>query len=64
MCKTIKCSQCELMMVNGIIVHEIGCPLAWRDEIRDCKWCGQEFRPEHDEQVCCDATCLAAWLGL
>ena len=55
------CDQCEVMVINGVLCHEIGCPAAWKDYKRNCKWCGQEFIPEHVNQVCCDDNCIAAY---
>jgi len=60
---TGRCEQCEIMMINGIRCHEIGCPLAWRDEIRECPWCGTEFRPEDREQRYCSGSCGYAYNG-
>ena len=48
------CEQCEIAVINGVCCHELGCPLAWQDEIRECKECGQEFEPEHKNQRWCD----------
>jgi hypothetical protein len=36
------CERCELVRINGHVVHEIGCPAAKRE----CAWCGQWFTPE------------------
>lgn len=48
-------------MINGIYYHEIGCPDAWKSQIRECKWCGRDFRPEYAEQMCCDGNCDEAY---
>ena len=49
------CQSCEVLNINGLNCHEIGCPDAWRDYQRECKWCGTLFRPEHSEhKFCCD----------
>jgi hypothetical protein len=47
------CHSCELLRINGVVCHETGCPDAWQDAVRKCKWCGQPFTPEHRNQVCC-----------
>ena len=57
------CNSCEALMINGVYCHELGCPDAWQDKIRECKWCGQDFKPEHSGQTCCDDTCHAAYNG-
>ena len=57
------CDQCEVLYINGIKCHETGCPDAWRDEIRECKWCGTDFEPEDQDQQFCDESCAAAFYG-
>ena len=47
------CDQCELLMINGVRCHETGCPLAWQDEVRECRECGCDFEPEERRQVVC-----------
>lgn len=51
------CNQCEALTINGVYCHEIGCPVAWQDETRECKWCGFEFEPKHKNQVFCEQSC-------
>ena len=58
------CTQCEILYINGVKCHEPGCPEAYRDEKRACKWCGQEFTPEHHRQLFCENSCYAAYYGL
>lgn len=60
----MQCQSCQLVRINGVVCHETGCPDAWRDDLRECKWCGQDFAPEHGRQTCCDAICAAACAGL
>lgn len=55
---------CEKLRINGVVTHEIGCPEAWRDEIRECKECGTEFKPEQRHQECCSHSCTVAYHGL
>jgi hypothetical protein len=57
------CVSCEQLRINGVVTHEIGCPDFWKDQIRDCKFCGQPFRPETRHQDCCDDSCNAAYHG-
>jgi len=49
------CDQCQALMINGVLCHEQGCPIAWKDYNRECYECGCDFRPtERDQQVCLD----------
>ena len=61
---TGRCDSCEVANINGVRCHEIGCPDAWRDEVRECKECGVEFRPDFREQTLCDGECYNAYHGL
>jgi hypothetical protein len=58
------CKSCELLRINGVVCHETGCPDAWKDEIRDCAWCGQPFKPEHSQSLCCSHSCIVAFHNL
>jgi hypothetical protein len=58
------CNSCEALTINGVYCHEIGCPDAWQDETRECRWCGREFKLEEKHQTCCDDSCYAAYNGL
>jgi rRNA maturation endonuclease Nob1 len=51
------CNQCEVLYINGIKCHEHGCPEAYKDEKRICKWCGSEFTPEDKNQQFCSEEC-------
>ena len=55
------CDGCSPSMVNGHLIHEAGCPDAWRDFKRECKWCGSEFYPREAGQRFCDEDCAAAY---
>ena len=46
----MKCDQCELLVINGVVCHETGCPNAWRDTTRTCYACGCDFVPETRQQ--------------
>ena len=48
----IKCPQCNLVRINGIICHELGCPDSWRFTTRECKNCGSTFKPEDNTEFC------------
>lgn len=54
---------CEKLVINGVLTHEEGCPEAWRDYDRECKWCGQKFRPQSRFQDCCSDECAEAYHG-
>jgi len=58
------CDGCNPSAVNGVLCHEHGCPYAWKDTQRECKWCGTEFWPEYAGQYCCDDDCARANMGL
>lgn len=61
---TIGCHSCELIRINGIVCHETGCPDAWKDYTRECKWCGTKFKPEERHQECCGHSCYVAYNNL
>jgi hypothetical protein len=58
------CSSCEVLTINGVLCHETGCPDAWNDVTRECKWCGQSFKPENKLQDCCSHSCEMAYNNL
>jgi hypothetical protein len=60
-CRRVHCDSCEVLVVNGIICHEHGCPDAWRDSIRECKWCGSDFKPEDADQRFCEDSCADSY---
>lgn len=57
------CNSCDCVYVNGIKCHETGCPDAYKDEQRECKWCGSTFTPEERDQHFCSDDCQAAYYG-
>jgi len=59
--KATRCHSCEVLYINGKRCHEIGCPDAWKDATRLCKWCGQPFKPETKAQTCCDDDCAESY---
>jgi hypothetical protein len=61
--RPITCDRCQLIRINGMVCHETGCGNAWKDETRECKWCGQEFKPEDRHQDCCDDSCREGYHG-
>jgi hypothetical protein len=50
-----------VLVINGVICHEHGCPDAWKDYTRTCKWCGTEFKPEDRHQRFCDEDCARSY---
>jgi hypothetical protein len=50
----VRCDQCQLVRINGMVCHEIGCPIAWKDDVRECRECGCEFGPEFRRQTVCN----------
>lgn len=52
------CSSCEACVINGVYCHETGCPDSWKDERRECKWCGLTFTPKEKHQWCCCDECF------
>ena len=61
--KKVSCNSCEIMYINGIRCHERGCPDAWKDKKRICKWCGCEFKPETKHQTACSEECAEAYFS-
>lgn len=57
------CDSCEVLNINGLNCHELGCPNAWQDIIRECKWCGTRFKPENKVQLFCDQNCSISYCG-
>jgi len=52
------CENCNVLNINGINCHELGCPDAWKDYKKECKWCGSEFIPEDKDQEFCNDVCI------
>ena len=57
----VLCHSCEALIINGVLCHERGCPDAWKDYPRNCRWCGREFKPESRDQGFCDDECAQAY---
>jgi len=58
-----KCESCQLLRINGVVTHEIGCPDAWKCSKPECKWCGEVFVPETKFQAFCCEDCATAFFG-
>jgi len=56
-----RCYSCQLVRINGVVCHEIGCPDAWRDRLRECKWCGTDFVPTERSQAFCESSCAESY---
>jgi hypothetical protein len=55
------CPDCSASIINGVFVHEKGCPSEWKSYKKECKWCGGEFSPEEKNQICCSEDCLSSY---
>lgn len=59
------CASCSPSYVQGGgfrgLVHERGCPDAWRTAKRECVSCGIEFVPEERGQRFCDPECAQTY---
>lgn len=54
------CDGCEILVINGILCHERGCPDAWKDTALECWECGCDFYPTERHQKSCQ-DCLIDW---
>lgn len=59
----MRCQSCEMLSINGLPCHETGCPDKWTTETLECRWCGQDFKPEDRSQKDCSPCCFAAYAG-
>lgn len=48
-----RCDRCQMMLLNGVPCHELGCPAVWL-EAKDCVECGRAFEPAHRHQRFCE----------
>ncbi len=55
------CNSCEALTINGVYCHEHGCPDAYQTEVRECQWCGSEFKPDERWQLFCDEECAISY---
>lgn len=60
----MRCTGCQVMRIQGVLCHELGCTEQWKTERRECKECGSCFTPLNRSQVCCDWDCHAAYYGI
>jgi hypothetical protein len=59
----VECTQCNAIMINGVYCHEQGCHNSYKNEVRECKWCGSDFQPETRDQEFCDVSCYHSYNG-
>ena len=59
--RRVTCSQCQILLINGYICHEHGCPDAWKDTIRECRWCGSDFPPAFSDERFCSPECAESY---
>jgi hypothetical protein len=57
------CGSCQLMRIQGVVCHELGCPESWKDQHKDCKWCGRPFHPKVRGQQTCSSRCRHFYYG-
>jgi hypothetical protein len=57
----MQCNSCEVLYINGVKTHEIGCPEAYKDTKKICKWCGIAFVPDEKGQLTCSSECSEAY---
>ena len=55
------CNSCNILYINGVKCHETGCPESYKDEKRECLWCGSKFIPENKWQKTCSDSCYSAY---
>lgn len=61
------CNSCQSTFVaygnKKAIVHEKGCPEAYKDTVSECGFCGSEFQPEENGQKFCSTCCYNSYSG-
>lgn len=53
------CDGCSPSRVCDVLVHEKGCPEAWRDDGKRCPDCGCKFHTKFAQEVICMACRVA-----
>ncbi len=59
------CDSCQVLRINGIVTHEIGCHNSSIGKKYMCKWCGNDFTiesPNENHEVC-SHSCMVAYNG-
>jgi hypothetical protein len=57
------CNSCNVLYINHVKCHEIGCPESWKDKKKECDNCGIEFTPEEKGQKYCSTECFNDYSG-
>jgi len=54
------CDNCEVVTINGVATHEIGCPNSWihpftgKPYEKECEECGLDFEPRSRFDPICE----------
>jgi len=59
----MECNSCEVTYVDGVKCHEHGCPDAWKDNEKECRWCGALFTSIAENRTCCSEECRKSYFG-
>jgi len=65
-----RCSSCQILVVDNIPTHEMGCPRSWINPVTnegytvECTWCGSSFIPDERGIHYCSESCFKADNGL
>ena len=51
------CDSCQILVINDVVCHEIGCPNSWKGTTDECKWCGRDFKLRRADQKFCSRSC-------
>lgn len=58
------CDTCAASVIQGVFVHEQGCPNDWKDMAYECKECGSAFIPHSKDEKFCSHSCHMLHSGL
>lgn len=58
----LRCDQCQLARIQGVVCHETGCPDAWKHR-RECRNCPRQYTPRDNWMDCCSRSCYRAYHG-
>jgi hypothetical protein len=58
------CNSCEVLNINGVNCHEIGCPDSLKDHKVECKCCDNTFNPEYKGQKTCSDECYREYWNI
>ena len=63
------CDQCQVISIQGLATHELGCPNAWQNPATgeawtaECDECGSAYVPHHRGQSFCSSQCSDLYNG-